>query len=394
MPLISPSLLSQFALQATALRVSLQFQPNVGTDDQRAGWMRAVDEAESLASSPPGRLAGLLMGEDWNLRRARSALNRVAAKSVSSGLLLADAASGFASNQSRFEPVTQAVGRARMYVLRARSVRPEHPEERAGRLVRALIESRDPARQTLVAMLDRAFEAHVRKIDARVWSLPDLVLYSEPPADIAYPRRFEDAHPYLMDYLHRTLITINDGCDFDWTLCRSETVESLIRWQLEREGIDPATAAGERKERRISLAKQIPEYSAFQLFCFLTQIRDGRPEGELAEELKRAQDGRVVNFDDAIGAGILWSHLLKASALTGGIDVIHENIDVAYGMAEYEQPNVPSAIARLQVRAAVARLGKETGSSRPEYEDAIRRLRDLENDRDAGRVIRLSSRRF
>ncbi|HSA58766.1 MAG TPA: hypothetical protein VLJ37_03700 [bacterium] len=380
-------------LLASALRTSLQFQPNVGTEAQRSRWFRSLDDTEALAASPVGPLARFFLGEGWNLHRAKERLGRVSSQAVSAGLLLADARDGFIANAARFASADAAVSKARVYVLRSRSIHEERSHERAERLVRTLFGSKVSAHETLVAMLDRAFEMHIRKLDASVAMIPDLVIGEDIPSDAAYPHYFEDAHPHLMDYLHRTLAEINGGLDFNWDECRSETVGRLIELRLEREGIDAKTADGGRKRRGLSLATQISEYSAFQLFCLLLQIRDGRPETALVRELERSRNGRLLDFDDAICAGLTWGHLLKASELIGNIDIIHANIGTACEMAKYEQPEVDEQIIVLQVKAAVARLGKATGSSRHEYDGAIERLRALETDPNAGRVIPLSRRR-
>jgi len=237
-------------------------------------------------------------------------------------------------------------------------------------------------------MLDRAFEAHIRRLDARVAMIPDLVVGDELPADAAYPRYFEHAHANLMDYLRDALVSLNDGQEIPWERCRRETIEELMERQSRREGIDAkASTDKEIRSRDTALSMQIPQYSDFQLFCLIRQIREGEPDVALIEDLQRARNGRALQLEDTISAEIRWKDLLKASELIGNIDVIHANIEVAYELARREQPHVDPEIVELQVKSAVARLGKKTGSSHREYTAAIEELKRLEANPKAGRVI-------
>lgn len=396
MPLPAPVSLSAITFQVSNLRLNLQFQPNAGTAGSRERWDQLIDQSVTLARTPVGMLAGLVFGDDWNLRRAQGLLDRVEREATATGLLIADLGSRWESNVSRFGDPGKTLERARLYVLNQKSVRGERPHEKAQRLVKALFDSKHPPYQTLTALLDRAFAAHIRRLDQSVEMMPELVVGWKTPENAAYPRYFEDAHPHLMDYLYRTFEEIEGSPDFPWDDCRRETIGELIEMRTRAEGIDPKTADDEQRSRGISLASQIPDYSAFQLLCLLIQIRDGRTEASqqaLVEELKRARNGRIIELSDAQCAGLTWRYLLAASELVGNIDIIHANIQVAYELAKREQPDVDERIVTLQVQSAVASLGKKTNSSRREYDDSIARLRELERSPSAGRVIPFSARR-
>lgn len=396
MPWLAPVSLPTISLQASNLRLNLQFQPNAGTVDNRDRWDQLIDRSVSLARTPVGTLAGLVFGDDWNLRRAQRLLNRVEREATASGLLIGDLGGRWESNVSRFGDPGRTLERARLYVLSRKSVRDEKPHEKAQRLVGALFESEYPSYQTLTALLDRAFAAHIRRLDRSVAMVPELVVGWKIPENAAYPRYFEDAHPHLMDFLYRTFEELEGSPNIPWEDCRRETVGELIEMRTRAEGIDPETADDEQRHRGISLASQISEYSSFQLLCLLTQIRDGSLGGvkdALVQELKRARNGRIIELGDAQCAGLTWRHFLEASELVGNIDIIHANIRVAYELAKREQPDVDERIVVLQVQSAVASLGKKTNSSRREYDDAIARLREIEKSPSAGRVIPFSARR-
>ncbi|HEX5037567.1 MAG TPA: hypothetical protein VFX30_10450 [bacterium] len=385
--------LSFITAQAGILRASLQLQPNAGTESQRAVWTAAIDRSVALAETPVGPIARRVFGDSWNLSRAKKALDRVSAQTLAAGMFLADPNEAFSSSVERFGTADRSLQRAGIFVLRAGAIKKEGVFDKADRLATALFNSRHERLQTLAQILDGAFDAHIGKLDARVATLPEIVVGDTLPADVAYPRYFEDSHPRLMDYLRGALIFLNDGQDIPWVECRRETIGILIERQEKREGIDAeACLDAERRKRGTEIVMQIPEYSAYQLFCLLRQIKDGKVETALIDELRCARNGRVVQLGDATSAGIGWKDLLRASELLGNIDVIHANIDVAYDLALREQPDVEPEIVRLQVRAAVARLGKATNSSRVEYDAAIAELRRLEGNPNAGRVIPLRRR--
>jgi hypothetical protein len=375
----SPTLQSLTA-QASLLRANLEFQPNGGTGLERDGWFRSVDEALQVAHTPAGPVAKFLGADGWNLRRAQRMLNRVRSRVETAGLLIVEAGVGLSSNAARFSS-------AKLYVLGRGSVRKESEYDTAVRLTQAFFESRTS--ETLALMLDLAFAAHIRRLDlasSRIFHLADT---REVPPDAAYPRYFRDAHTALLDRLHEAFMALNGGAPVPWKACVREIEGLLIEHQIALEGIAPGSTGREESRRGLSLAMQIPDYSAFQLLCLLVQIGEGRPDPSLVGQLKRASNGRILALEVARRTEVYWRELLKASELMGGIDLIHANIRTAFDLACDEQPKVDPQIVSLQVRAAVARLGKETGSSRAEYDWAIERLRALENDPEAGKVIRL-----
>jgi hypothetical protein len=390
---LNPLSLTAITAQAGVLRASLSLQPNAGSETQRAGWLSTIERSVALAQTPVGRIGGWIFGDSWNLSRARNLLDRVTSQTRMSGMFLADPGQAFSVNVERFGAANDSLERAGVFVLRGGAIRKEGVYDKADRLASALFNSRHHRLLTLAQMLDGAFDAHIAKLDARVATLPEIVVGDTLPDDVSYPRYFEDAHPPLMDYLRGALIFLNDGQEIPWVECRRETIGILIERQEAREGINTKSCVDpERRRRGTELSMQISEYSGFQLFCLIRQIRDGKVDMALIDELRRARNGRTLQFEDAYSAGISWKDLLRASELVGNIDIIHANIGVAYELALREQPEVEPDIVRLQVRAAVARLGKATNSSRAEYDAAIAELRRLEKIPDAGRVIPLRRR--
>lgn len=377
-----PLTFESISLLASTLRMSLDFQPNAGSAHQRGQWFQALDESLVLAQTPAGPVARFLRQDDWNLRRARSVLEGVREQATTAGLLIAQPGDGFASNFSRFGGPS---GKSGLYAIRSGRVRKESEDEAALRLVRRFIDSPSSSHNTLLQMLDRSIEAHIGKLQRQAASLEIVAISRDIPKDAAYPRDYQRAHPALMEYLRRTLIFLNDGENIPWRRCAREIVELLVERFMERENLE---ASG----KGLDVVMQIPNYSAFQLLCLLIQIGNRRVDPDLAAELKTATNGRTLSLELAKDAEIRWRDLLVASELMGNIDVIHSNIRVADELALSEQPRVDPRIVRLQVRAAVARLGLATKSSRPEYEDAIARLKKLEEDPDAGRVIELKAR--
>lgn len=356
--------------QTALIRSSLALQTYVGSQDLREEWHSALDRTDRLAMSKTGILAWVF--RNWDLEKAGRLLRHVETETRASGLIftdLSDLQAGLANNAARFR----------------RNAFPPAPvtdeSSSAGSLLfDRLLSSEVPSHQTLVLLLNRAFQAHIARLDRKVAQMEEVAGARRVPEDAAYPRNFDMAQSQLMIPVKASLAYLNEGGTIPWEDCRSAMMSLLIQRQLEREKIpDVSSANPDEVKRGYLVTLQIPDYSGFQLLCLLLQIRKGGVDDRIVKELRQALNGRIITTDLALKAGIRSRDLLKASELVGNIDIIHANIKTAFELARTEQPDVDPMIVELQVRAGIALLGKATGSSRSEYDEVIGRLHALES---------------
>lgn len=378
-------------------RSALELAPDLGSPAERAEWLGNLGRADQLADKPRSFFARVLKLPNQNLGKAKDLYDGVTKATKRSGLFIAGLEDGLSANAARFREniIPGERTSAQFFVLAGGKVRKEYPSEKAERLVEKFFSSEDPSHQSLVALLDRSFAAHIKKLDRMVAQMEQIALTDKIAIDPTYPRYFKDAYPTLMKSVQKALIELNDGDEeISMNAAIAKVMSFLNDRQLEREGIDWKTAVTKEViTRGFAIAVEIFHYSAFQLLCLLIQIKKGTVDGALVEELKHAIDGRVITAEMAFKVNLRWEHLLEASRLIGNIDIIHANIDVALALAWFQLPHMDKRLVELQVRAAVARLGQATGDSRYEYDIAIKELGRLEGSYRAGaRVFLLKPR--
>ncbi len=380
---LANSPVSYAALQAgiMAQRSALQLQSYVGTDAQRADWFVRLDQADMLAQAAYDSVASLFSMGRLKLWRAVSILRRVESQTTAAGLLIAGLQDGLAANAARFRPsATPSTGAEevhQVYILKEGLIREERDDEKARRLVKSFLESDKEAHRTLIKILNRAFDAHIAKLDRQVASIDEVIRTGVVPEDASYPRYFDDAQPELMNLLENMLLEFNGEVAIPRFDCIMEIVHFLIRRKLDREKIDPNTTDEAKSKRGEDIVLQIPAYSAYQLLCLLMLIRDGIVDGSLVEQLRHTHNGFEIETRRAIAAGVRFGDLLRASKLIGSTDIIDANINMAYELAMREQPQTDPRIVRSQVKAAVARLVKARDSS------------SAETDPDCGLIVNL-----
>lgn len=255
------------------------------------------------------------------------------------------------------------------------------------RLANALFESEDLTHQELTKELDKAFEAHIARLDDKVTQIEQIVRTRKVPIGAAYPRYFEYAHKELMDRAHRVILELNDGSEVKWAYCAQHIVNHLKRSQQSREGIVIEKADGVQLKRGFSISGEIPRYSTFQLLCLLLQIRNNCVEESLVEQLQRTHNGRIIETNLAIEADVQPVEILRASALVGNVDIVHANFATVCDLAKRMKPDVDEAVISRVVGIAVAMLGVSTDSSRCEYDHDIARLKALMSDRSIEDVV-------